>query len=186
VFAGRTKEDLMSPNPSVIVFDVNETLSDMSPMAARSADVGDLVHVAGGDGHVVREEMRHAVLALQAGEDVDESCSVRVQRRLVRRAFDTAASEHQHVEVSGERDPVDASAAVGADGCQWRYLPELLGRWTRVWSPFRRWSRNGTWARALTVLHIAARDAEGRVEAMPSMVVIDTHLTRDASNGGAA
>jgi putative transposase len=53
-----------------------------------------------------------------------------------------------------------------------------------VWSQFRRWSRNGTWTRALTVLHVAAREADGRVEATPSMVVIDTHLARGASNGG--
>jgi len=30
----------MSPSASVIVFDVNETLSDMSPMAGRFADIG--------------------------------------------------------------------------------------------------------------------------------------------------
>jgi 2-haloacid dehalogenase len=30
----------MSPAPSVVVFDVNETLSDMAPMASRFADVG--------------------------------------------------------------------------------------------------------------------------------------------------
>jgi putative transposase len=53
-----------------------------------------------------------------------------------------------------------------------------------VWSRFRRWSRNGTWARALTVLHAAARGAAGREEPTPSMVVIDTHLARGASNGG--
>jgi hypothetical protein len=40
------------------------------------------------------------------------------------------------------------------------------------------------WARALTVLHAAAREADGRAEAPPSMVVIDTHLARGASNGG--
>ncbi|MGY2703349.1 transposase [Nocardioides sp. HB32] len=38
--------------------------------------------------------------------------------------------------------------------------------------------------RALTVLHAAAREADGRAEATPSMVVIDTHLARGASNGG--
>jgi transposase len=54
-----------------------------------------------------------------------------------------------------------------------------------VWSQFRRWSRNGTWARALTVLHADARQADGRPEQTPSMVVIDTHLARGASNGGA-
>jgi putative transposase len=47
-------------------------------------------------------------------------------------------------------------------GCQWRFLPESFGPWTRVWSQFRRWSRNGTWARALTVLHAAAREEDRR------------------------
>jgi 2-haloacid dehalogenase len=32
--------------PSVIVFDVNETLSDMSPMAQRFADIGAPEHLA--------------------------------------------------------------------------------------------------------------------------------------------
>jgi hypothetical protein len=33
-------------------------------------------------------------------------------------------------------------------------------------------------------LHAAAREADGRTEETPSMVVIDTHLARGASNGG--
>jgi putative transposase len=82
------------------------------------------------------------------------------------------------------RSVVDAMLYIAQTGCQWRYLPESFGPWTRVWSQFRRWSRNGTWARALTVLHAAAREADGRTEATPSMVVIDTHLARGASNGG--
>ena len=53
-----------------------------------------------------------------------------------------------------------------------------------MWSQFRRWSRYGTWARALTVLRKAAREADGRTDATPSMVVIDTHLARGTSNGG--
>ena len=68
-------------------------------------------------------------------------------------------------------------------GCQWRYLPGSFGPWTRVWSQFRRWSRNGTWARALTVLHTAAREVAGRSEPTPSMVVIDTHLARGVQRG---
>lgn len=79
---------------------------------------------------------------------------------------------------------VDGMLYVSHTGCQWRFLPESFGPWTRVWSQFRRWSRNGTWARALKVLHQAAREAEARAEARPSMVVIDTHLARGASNGG--
>jgi putative transposase len=82
------------------------------------------------------------------------------------------------------RRVVEAMLYVSHTGCQWRYLPESFGPWTRVCSQFRRWSRNGTWTRALTGLHAAAREAGGRADATPSMVVIDTHLARGASNGG--
>ncbi|TIC82830.1 IS5 family transposase [Nocardioides sp. GY 10127] len=82
------------------------------------------------------------------------------------------------------RSVVEAMLYIAQTGCQWRYLPESFGPWTRVWSQFRRWSRNGTWAQALTVLHAAARRQDGRAEETPSMVVIDTHLARGASNGG--
>ena len=83
------------------------------------------------------------------------------------------------------RRVVDAMLYIAQTGCQWRYLPESFGPWTRVWSLFRRWTRNDTWARALTALHSAAREAAGRAEETPSMIVIDTHLARGASNGGA-
>lgn len=82
------------------------------------------------------------------------------------------------------RSVVDAMLYIAHTGCQWRYLPASFGPWTRVWSQFRRWSRNGTWAQTLTVLHAAARRQDGRAEETPSMVVIDTHLARGASNGG--
>lgn len=36
----------MAPMPSVVVFDVNETLSDMSPIAARFAEIGAPEHLA--------------------------------------------------------------------------------------------------------------------------------------------
>jgi putative transposase len=51
------------------------------------------------------------------------------------------------------RSVVDAILYIARTGCQWRYLPESFGPWTRVWSQFRRWSCDGTWARALTVLY---------------------------------
>ncbi len=82
------------------------------------------------------------------------------------------------------RTVVDAMLYIAQTGCQWRYLAASFGPWTRVWSQFRRWSRNGTWAQALTVLHAAVRQQDGRAEETPSMVVIDTHLARGASNGG--
>ena len=69
-------------------------------------------------------------------------------------------------------------------GCQWRFLPESYGKWTRVWSQFRRWSRNGTWARLLVALHAEARTAAGRADRHPSLLVVDTHLARGAAHGG--
>ena len=82
------------------------------------------------------------------------------------------------------RHVVDAMLYISHTGCQWRFLPDEFGPWTRVWSQFRRWSRNGTWTRVLTALHASSRMALGRKEPRPSMVVIDTHLARGASNGG--
>ena len=82
------------------------------------------------------------------------------------------------------RSVVDAMLHIAQTGCQWRYLPASFGPRTRIWSQFRRWSRNGTWAQALTVLHSAERREDGRAEETPSMVVIDTHLARGASTGG--
>lgn len=66
------------------------------------------------------------------------------------------------------------------------FLADRIGPWTRVWSQYRRWSRNGTWARVLTSLHGSSRTVLGRKEAQPLMVVIDTHLAGGAPNGGAS
>ena len=63
---------------------------------------------------------------------------------------------------------VDAMMYVTQTGCQWRYLPGEFGPWTRVWSQFRRWSRNGTWATVLAELHRQARLQAGRPEDLPS------------------
>lgn len=65
-------------------------------------------------------------------------------------------------------------------GCQWRCLLAEFGPWTRVWSQFRRWSRNGTWARLLAELHRAVRVKANRADPTPSMIVVDTHLARGA------
>ncbi|MDE3007711.1 MAG: IS5 family transposase [Acidobacteriota bacterium] len=83
------------------------------------------------------------------------------------------------------RHVVDAMLDISHTGCQWRFLPEEFGPWIRVWSQFRRWSRDGTWTRALSELRASSRTALGRKDPRPSMVVIDTHLARGASNGGA-
>jgi putative transposase len=83
------------------------------------------------------------------------------------------------------RRVIDGVLYITRTGCQWRCLPHEFGPWTRIWSQFRRWSRNGMWGRMLATLHQAARTQLGRAEPLPSMVVMDTHLARGASNGGA-
>ena len=83
------------------------------------------------------------------------------------------------------RHVVDAMLYISHTGRQWRYLPEQYGPWTRIWSQLRRWSSNGTWTRVLSELHASSRTALGRKDPRPSMVVVDTHLARGASNGGA-
>jgi putative transposase len=72
------------------------------------------------------------------------------------------------------RKVVDALLYITHTGCQWQYLPTDLGK-----------SLNGTLTRLLAAVHEQARIDAGRTEALPSMVIIDTHLARGASHGGA-
>jgi putative transposase len=118
-------------------------------------------------------------------------------RRVVANSSDLTDAQWSFLEplllISSKRGPkhgddlrhvVDAMLYISHTGCQWRFLPVEFGPWTRVWSQFRRWSKNGTWSRVLTALHASSRTALGRKDPRPSMVVIDTHLARGASNGG--
>lgn len=50
-------------------------------------------------------------------------------------------------------------------GVPWRDLPERYGRWTTVYSRFRRWQRAGVWDRVLAALQ-AAGDAAGQLNWM--------------------
>ena len=47
-------------------------------------------------------------------------------------------------------------------GAPWRDLPADYGSWSAVYALFRRWQRDGTWARLLTALQALA-DAAGRI-----------------------
>jgi transposase len=44
----------------------------------------------------------------------------------------------------------------------WRDVPECYGSWAAVYGVFRRWQRDGTWAKVLTALQGLA-DAAGRI-----------------------
>jgi len=47
-------------------------------------------------------------------------------------------------------------------GAPWRDVPERYGPWDRVYDLFRRWQRDGTWARILSRLQAEA-DAKGLI-----------------------
>ena len=47
-------------------------------------------------------------------------------------------------------------------GAPWRDVPECYGSWAAAYALFRRWQRDGTWARILTALQAIA-DAAGRI-----------------------
>lgn len=47
-------------------------------------------------------------------------------------------------------------------GAPWRDVPERYGPWDRVYDLFRRWQRDGAWARIVTQLQAEA-DAEGLI-----------------------
>ena len=47
-------------------------------------------------------------------------------------------------------------------GTPWRDIPDCYGSWSAAYALFRRWQRDGTWARILTALQAAA-DAAGRI-----------------------
>jgi len=47
-------------------------------------------------------------------------------------------------------------------GVPWRDLPARYGPWQTVYGLFRRWQRDGTWARIVTDLQ-ARTDAEGLI-----------------------
>jgi transposase len=59
------------------------------------------------------------------------------------------------------RDLVDGIRWRARTGAPWRDVPASYGRWQTVYGLFRRWQRDGTWARAVTCLQAAA-DAAGR------------------------
>jgi transposase len=47
-------------------------------------------------------------------------------------------------------------------GTPWRDIPDCYGSWAAAYALFRRWQRDGTWARILTALQSAA-DMAGRI-----------------------
>lgn len=68
-------------------------------------------------------------------------------------------------------------------GCPWRYLPKDFPPFTTVQNRFYAWRDSGLWTQIVSVLVMAAREAEGR-EATPSAVVVDSQSVKTTEAGG--
>ena len=67
-------------------------------------------------------------------------------------------------------------------GCQGRMLPSGFPPWGTVWWCFRRWRREGAWARVHRALHRAARMAR-RLNPDPAVVIMDSQSVKTTEKG---
>jgi transposase len=61
-----------------------------------------------------------------------------------------------------KRQLIDGIRWRSRTGAPWRDVPERYGKWETVYGLFRRWQRDGTWARILAELQARA-DARGLI-----------------------
>jgi putative transposase len=79
---------------------------------------------------------------------------------------------------------VNAILYVVRTGCQWRMLPKEYPPWQTVYGYFRRWTREGLWARLNAALVRLARTRAGR-EPEPSAAVLDSQSVKTSEGGEA-
>lgn len=68
-------------------------------------------------------------------------------------------------------------------GCAWRMLPRDLPPWPTVYYHFRKWKRDGTWAKINDALRIEVRCQAGR-EAEPSAGILDSQSVKTTETKG--
>ena len=76
-----------------------------------------------------------------------------------------------------ERELVNAIRDVLRAGCPWRYLPEGFPPWETAYTYFRRWQRDGTWARLQDALRRQVRLWAGR-HPEPSAAILDSQSAK--------
>lgn len=88
------------------------------------------------------------------------------------------------------RPPADPRAVLNAilylvrTGCQWRLLPHDFPPWSTVHTWYRRWRRDGTWARINEALRQQVRRQAGR-DPSPRSSAADSQSVKTTPQGGA-
>src|SRR5438874_13831387 len=68
-------------------------------------------------------------------------------------------------------------------GAPWRDIPERYGPWQRIYGRFRRWRRDGTWAKVLTHL---LEDLERQGRLGHDLWLVDATIVRASRAAGGA
>ena len=84
-----------------------------------------------------------------------------------------------------KREIVEAILYLLRAGCAWRLLPHDFPSWGTVYYYFRRWEREGVWAKVQHALVMADRERGGR-KASPSAAILDSQTVRTADQKGDA
>jgi putative transposase len=80
------------------------------------------------------------------------------------------------------RRVTDGIFYVNKTGCQWRMLPTHMGNAHTIYGYFRRWRREGIWARIMDTLRQWERQSHGRLPD-PSACCADSQSVKTATQG---
>jgi putative transposase len=83
------------------------------------------------------------------------------------------------------REIVNALLYVCRTGCQWRLVPHDLPFWKTVYTYFRLWRLDGTWARIHSALREQVRRAAGH-QPQASAAILDSQSVKTTEKGGLA